>query len=579
MAIVWSVDRLRQFLLGIKFTVVTDCQSLVFMQANKTKNPQIARWSCLLQEYDVDFQHRPGTKMQHVDALSRAPVGDINNIPMDDFVAERVEVLHTQARTQESMVLYSISEPDQVAMYQQHDTELQQLKIILSKDKTTLTKNDKAAIQSFTLRDGIIYKVFPATDTNKPQHLFVVPKSMRKSIAVKFHDLSGHNDIERTLKLMHNKYWFSGMRRYLKLHIKACMECLIIKKPAGKQPGLLNPIPPGTRPFHTIHIDHLGPFIRSSKQNSDLFVVICNFTKFVKLYAVRNTSSKPVISCLKNFTLSKGLPEIIISDRGTAFTSHDFQSFCTNNGIKHVLNATKNPHGNGMVERANSSILNQILLHIERDDHKDWDAHLPKVQSCLNFAPNKATRRSPFYLLYGFNPTKVDGALRPLHEKDGPTDPPQVRYDEATNNILAMQDKMKLQYDAHQHPAPKYAVGDIVVVRTYVVSTGHPNKSIPRFKGPYVITTVLDNDVYRIQWLRKSTKPNLFTTVHVARIKLWHPSVSDDIDPDSDSDSDNPDVQVTNVSPTPNLVNTPRSKPSRSKRPPAHLQDYVTSRS
>ncbi|UYV75138.1 K02A2.6-like [Cordylochernes scorpioides] len=42
MAIVWTLDRLRQFLVGIKFTVVTDCQALVYMNAKKTTNPQIA---------------------------------------------------------------------------------------------------------------------------------------------------------------------------------------------------------------------------------------------------------------------------------------------------------------------------------------------------------------------------------------------------------------------------------------------------------------------------------------------------------------------------------------------------------
>lgn len=43
MAIVWSMERLHPFLLGIPFTLVTDCQAIVYLNAHKTLKPQIAR--------------------------------------------------------------------------------------------------------------------------------------------------------------------------------------------------------------------------------------------------------------------------------------------------------------------------------------------------------------------------------------------------------------------------------------------------------------------------------------------------------------------------------------------------------
>ncbi|KAM7293783.1 putative polyprotein of retroviral origin [Ixodes scapularis] len=75
MAVIWSMERLRPFLLGIPFTLVTDCQSIVYLNAHKTLKPQIARWFDLLQEYDFEVKHRAGEKMAHVDYLSREPVG------------------------------------------------------------------------------------------------------------------------------------------------------------------------------------------------------------------------------------------------------------------------------------------------------------------------------------------------------------------------------------------------------------------------------------------------------------------------------------------------------------------------
>ncbi|XP_064463123.1 uncharacterized protein LOC135374047 [Ornithodoros turicata] len=76
MAIVWCVDRLRSLLLGIHFTVVTDCQALVYLNAQRAQKPQIARWYDLIQEFDFSIKHRPGSQMLHVDSLSRGPVDE-----------------------------------------------------------------------------------------------------------------------------------------------------------------------------------------------------------------------------------------------------------------------------------------------------------------------------------------------------------------------------------------------------------------------------------------------------------------------------------------------------------------------
>lgn len=83
MAIVWSLDRLRSWLIGVHVIVVTNCQALVFMNRLKTTNPQITRWFDLLQDFDIEVRHRPGTTMSHVDALSRAPT-ESSSDTMDD---------------------------------------------------------------------------------------------------------------------------------------------------------------------------------------------------------------------------------------------------------------------------------------------------------------------------------------------------------------------------------------------------------------------------------------------------------------------------------------------------------------
>ena len=46
------------------------------------------------------------------------------------------------------------------------------------------------------------------------------------------------------------------------------------------------------------------------------------------------------------------LPEIIVSDNGSVFTSPEFDSFCKKNGIKHITSSPYHLSTNGLVERA-----------------------------------------------------------------------------------------------------------------------------------------------------------------------------------------------------------------------------------
>ncbi|UYV60884.1 hypothetical protein LAZ67_1002667 [Cordylochernes scorpioides] len=139
MAIVWTLDRLRQFLVGIKFTVVTDCQALVYMNAKKTTNPQIARWYNLIQEYDFEIRHKPGEKMAHVDGMSRAPVDDPRDT-MEEIMEKNLEVCLT------------ITLEEQILMIQHSDPELRDLIQIFRKDPCDRTVGEQNRINDYSYR-------------------------------------------------------------------------------------------------------------------------------------------------------------------------------------------------------------------------------------------------------------------------------------------------------------------------------------------------------------------------------------------------------------------------------------------
>lgn len=244
---IWAIERLRVFLIAIKFTVFTDCEALVYLNAHKTTQPQVVRWSATLADYDCEIKHRKGENMRHVDALSRAPVES-------EAEAEELERAH---------VYNILMREEEILIHQRVDDRLKDKIQILDKPEHERTKYDKSEVRDYKLRQGILYKV--VNRGGRELELYVVPAQMRKALAIKYHDLGSHFGIDKVMARMQNCYYFPKMRTYLKRHISQCLECILSKKKSGQRDGELHPIPPGKRPFATVHVDHVGPFITSSR--------------------------------------------------------------------------------------------------------------------------------------------------------------------------------------------------------------------------------------------------------------------------------------------------------------------------
>jgi len=102
--------------------------------------------------------------------------------------------------------------------------------------------------------------------------------------------------------------------------------------------------------LHTYHVDHLGPLESTSKMYNHIFVVIDAFTKFCWLYPTRSTTTKEAIAKWQLQSPTFGNPKVIVSDRGTAFTSEDFRAYCEEEDIVHHKITTGLPRANGQVE-------------------------------------------------------------------------------------------------------------------------------------------------------------------------------------------------------------------------------------
>jgi hypothetical protein len=77
LAVVDAVEHFRHYLYGVHFTVYTDFNSVRATALKKHLYPRVARWCVKLQDYDFSIEYRAGSKMGHVDYLSRNPIDTI----------------------------------------------------------------------------------------------------------------------------------------------------------------------------------------------------------------------------------------------------------------------------------------------------------------------------------------------------------------------------------------------------------------------------------------------------------------------------------------------------------------------
>ena len=71
MAIVWSVQQWRPYLLGTRFTIYTEQQSLKFLLEQRLVSEEHKKWLSKLLGYVFDIQYQPSLENQAADASSR----------------------------------------------------------------------------------------------------------------------------------------------------------------------------------------------------------------------------------------------------------------------------------------------------------------------------------------------------------------------------------------------------------------------------------------------------------------------------------------------------------------------------
>ena len=328
------------------------------------------------------------------------------------------------------------------------------------------------------------------------------------------HELSAHFGIRATQEKAREKYYWKGMDKDIEDYVKSCEQCQKRGKPSSKYE--LNPIEV-KEPFYQIGIDFVGPLPSTKKRKRYIIVAMDYFTKWPEAKAVaRDTAEEAAKFLYEDIICRHGCPHTIISDRGTHFKNKLIESLMQRFDIEHKLSTSYHPQTNGLVERFNKTLC-EALAKLSTD--KDWDEKIPSVLFAYRNKVQSSTKVKPFYLVYG---RKARFLNEELVEEDRLVEImerlPQAK-EIVKGKILESQIKQKKYYDSKVRNNQDFKIGDKVLKYEASRENSKSGKLDDKWKGPYIIHNVYDNNVYKIKTIDGKI---IKTPVNGTLLKLYY---------------------------------------------------------
>jgi len=95
-----------------------------------------------------------------------------------------------------------------------------------------------------------------------------------------------------------------------------------------------------------------------------------------------------------------GIPECLVFDNASYFSSLKMSDLSLENGIKLKYSANYYPRGNGLVESTNKNLI-KIIKRTVSSNHKNWHNALLNAILDDRVTPKIVVGNSPFFLVYG----------------------------------------------------------------------------------------------------------------------------------------------------------------------------------
>ena len=222
----------------------------------------------------------------------------------------------------------------------------------------------------------------------------VVPKSLRRYVLKELH--KGHLGIGKMKAIARPRMWWPNMDRDIEGVTYECDQCLMNRDSPQRSPLIPWPAPQGE--WYRVHLDYLGPL-----SGYYLLVIIDAKSKWVEAFVGKTPTTKHVLSCLRQVFSRFGLPNQLVTDNGTCFTSAEFGKFMREQGIDHRRTAPGHPSTNGQAENAVKTLKRALKKHLNGRvvEEEALEALVNETLQWWRNAPNRATGKSPAEAMLG----------------------------------------------------------------------------------------------------------------------------------------------------------------------------------
>lgn len=286
----------------------------------------------ILGSYNYTIVYRPGTQIPHADAFSRLPLPD-----KPETVQEPGELIH---------IIHQLSTTIVTAKQFKHWTEKDPL---LSRVRRLVSGGWNVQIPNTDLQPfhNRRHELSSIDGCILWGSRVVVPQEGREVILQQLHEC--HPGVTRMKSLARAYVWWPKIDSNIDNMVKTCEICQQSRPMPHSSPT--HPWEYPRQPWTRIHIDHAGPFLGHT-----YLIIIDAHSKWIEAKIVPSTSSEATIKVLRTLFATHGIPETLISDNGSGFTSQEFQYFMNQNGIRHSRTSPYHPSSNGLAERAVQTI-------------------------------------------------------------------------------------------------------------------------------------------------------------------------------------------------------------------------------
>jgi len=230
----------------------------------------------------------------------------------------------------------------------------------------------------------------------------VYPQGRRDSILRLAHEsvFGGHLGERKTRERIRLSFYWPGLRKSVLCHVQSCSNCQLRSRPVTTDRVPITLVTRADVPFQVMNMDCIGPIDPSSSQGHKYCVcVVDSCTRWPSVYRLKSLTAKAVCDALVELFNHVGVPNVIVSDCGTNFTSQLTQEMLRRLGCSPRFNIPGHPEASGMVERFNQTCKN-MLSHVVQEHKRLWHRFVPFIVWALREVPNATTGVSPYMLVY-----------------------------------------------------------------------------------------------------------------------------------------------------------------------------------